>query len=94
MIVLLLCLLLSERLRPGQVAMLLFACALAAEYSYSLRSREIVGFDISTEIHVAQLHPDARDAGTPLHRNDAYSAMLSITVLPSVLSAADRHLGR
>ena len=64
--------------------MLLFGCALATEWAYSLRSQEIIGFDISTEIHIAQ-ETLATGIWHSAHHNDAYGAMLSITVLPSTL---------
>jgi uncharacterized membrane protein len=76
----------AHRLTRGQVALLLFASSLAAEWAFSIRSQEIVGFDISTEIHVAQ-HVQALGIWHPLNRNNAYSAMLSVTVLPSTLAA-------
>jgi uncharacterized membrane protein len=76
----------AHRLTRGQVALLLFAASLAAEWAFSIRSQEIVGFDISTEIHVAQ-HTQAVGIWHQLNRNNAYSAMLSLTVLPSTLAA-------
>lgn len=79
-------LVLAPRLGRGQVAMLLFACSLAAEWSFSLRSQEVVGFDISTEIGIAQ-HVQAAGIWTSLHRGDAYGAMLSVTILPSTLAS-------
>ncbi|HTW12578.1 MAG TPA: hypothetical protein VME01_07540 [Solirubrobacteraceae bacterium] len=83
---LLFCLVLAPRLSRGQVAMLLFSCVLAAEWAFSLRSQEVVGFDISTEIYVAQ-HTQALGVWHSTHHNDAYGAMLSITVLPSTIAA-------
>jgi uncharacterized membrane protein len=76
----------ANRLSRGQVGMLIFACALAAQWSFSLRSQEVVGFDITTEIEIAK-HTLAAGIWHPVHHNDAYSAMLSVTVLPSVLHA-------
>jgi uncharacterized membrane protein len=83
---LLACLVFAGRLSRAGVAMLLFACALAAEWAFSIRSQEIVGFDISTEIYVAQ-HTHAAGIWHIVNRNNAYSAMLSVTVLPSALDA-------
>lgn len=83
---LLFCLLRSHRLGRAQIAMLIFGCALAAEWAFSLRSQEIIGFDISSELYVAQ-HTQALGIWHLTHRNDAYSAMLSLTILPSILAA-------
>ena len=83
---LLLCLAFANHLTRAHVAVLLFACSLAAEWAFSIRSQEIVGFDISTEIHIAQ-HTEALGIWRSVHHNDAYGAMLSITVLPSALAA-------
>lgn len=78
------CLVRAPRMSRGQVAMLLFGCALAVEWASSLRSQEIVGFDMSTEIYIAQ-HTQTVGIWHPVHHNDAYGAMLSITILPSTL---------
>ncbi len=80
------CLLFAGRLSTAQVGMLLFACALAAEWAFSIRSQEVVGYDIANEIQIAR-HTQAVGIWRTLHRNDAYGAMLSITVLPSALAA-------
>ena len=58
--VLLGCLVRADRMSRASVAMVLFACALAAEWAFSLRSQEIVGYDISSEIHIAQYTLQAR----------------------------------
>ncbi|MGH2915648.1 MAG: hypothetical protein ACRDMX_11740 [Solirubrobacteraceae bacterium] len=80
------CLIVAPRLDRPQIAMILFGCALAALWSYSLRSQEIVGFDISTELFVAK-HTQHAGIWHALHPHDAYGAMLSITVLPSALAS-------
>ncbi len=80
------CLALSGRLSRAQVAMTLFACALAAEWAFSLRGQEIVGFDITTETLIAQ-HIHASGVWNSNHARDAYDAMLSLTVLPSALTS-------
>ena len=76
----------APRLSRAQLAMLLFACALAAEWAFSLRGQEVVGFDITSEIAIAQ---QIQRVGIwySLHRGDAYGAMLSVTVLPSTLAS-------
>ena len=83
--VLLGCLVRADRMSRASVAMVLFACALAAEWAFSLRSQEIVGYDISSEIHIAQytLQHGIWHTG---HSNDPYGAMLSLTVLPATLA--------
>jgi uncharacterized membrane protein len=83
---LLFCLLRAGRLGRAQVAMLLFGCALAAEWAFSLRSQEIIGFDIATELHIAQ---QTQTLGVWYlgHHNDPYGAMLSLTILPSILAS-------
>lgn len=79
-------LLFAERLGRRRAVTLLFSCALAVAWSWSLRSQEIVGFDISTEFYVAQ-HAHTVGVWHTLHHNDPYGAMLSVTVLPSTLAA-------
>jgi hypothetical protein len=74
----------APRLTRAQLAVLLFGCALAAEWAFSLRSQEVVGFDINTEIHIAQ-RIQRVGVWHSLNQGNAYSAMLSVTVLPSVL---------
>jgi uncharacterized membrane protein len=79
-------LLAGNRLTHREMAVLIFSCALAAELAFSLRSQEIFGFDISSEIGTADF---VHSSGVwhRLEPNDAYGAMLSITVLPSVLAS-------
>ncbi|MGH2908178.1 MAG: hypothetical protein ACRDK8_02635, partial [Solirubrobacteraceae bacterium] len=79
-------LLFAERLGRRRAVALLFSCGLAVAWSWSLRSQEIVGFDVSTELYVAQ-HTQAMGIWHTLHHNDPYGAMLSVTVLPSTLAA-------
>jgi uncharacterized membrane protein len=80
------CLVFSNRLGRAHVAMLLFGCALAAEWAFSLRSQEIIGFDITTELHTAQ-QIQAAGIWHAVHHNDPYGAMLSLTILPSILTS-------
>ena len=79
-------LLLHSRVSVGTTALLVWCCALAAEWAFSLRSDSVLGFDISTEYHVAQSIQHVGYWHANQHGN-AYSAMLSITLLPSVLSS-------
>lgn len=83
---LLICLVRADRWSRAQVGVVLFACALAAEWAFSIRGQEVIGFDISTEIHVAQ-HAQAVGFWHARHPGDAYGAMLSITLLPATLTA-------
>ena len=81
--VLLGCLVRADRMSRASVAMVLFACALAAEWAFSLRSQEVVGYDISSEIHIAQ---DTLQTGIWHAAHNPYAAMLSLTVLPATLA--------
>jgi hypothetical protein len=80
------CLMAAGRLNRRQVVAILFCCALAVEWSWSLRGEGIIGYDISTEFYIAN-HTHQVGLWHTLHRNDAYGAMLSVGVLPSVLDA-------
>jgi uncharacterized membrane protein len=76
----------AERLTHTQISAVIFSCALAMSWSFTLRSQGIIGFDISTELEIAkQTHHLGIWHVT--HHNDPYGAMLSLTVLPSVLEA-------
>ena len=76
----------ADRLSRGQVCALIFSCTLAAEWGFELRSQEVIGFDVTTEIFVAQ-HTLAAGIWHVHQPHNAYGAMLSLTVLPSVLSS-------
>jgi hypothetical protein len=80
------CLLAAHRLSRRQIVAILFCCALAIEWSWSLRGEGIIGYDISTEFYIAN-HTHQVGIWHTLHRNDAYGAMLSVGILPSVLDA-------
>jgi hypothetical protein len=86
LIVFLGCLLAARRLDRRMIVVVLFCCALAVEWSWSLRGQGIIGYDISTEFFIAN-HTHQVGVWHTLHRNDAYGAMLSVGVLPSVLDA-------
>jgi uncharacterized membrane protein len=77
---------LSRRLDRKLLVVILYACALAILWSYSLRSDLVNGFDIATEYHDSQ---QAVTAGIwhLAHPGDAYGAMLSVTVMPAELHA-------
>jgi uncharacterized membrane protein len=74
----------ADRLSRTHVSALVFGVALALLWGYSLRSRFVYGYDVSSEFNFLD---DTWRAGTwhSGHRDDAYGAMLSLTVLPSLL---------
>jgi uncharacterized membrane protein/glycosyltransferase involved in cell wall biosynthesis len=83
--------LLAFVVRPGkasipQLAFVLFGVSLAVVWGYSLRSRTVVGYDITTELNVARITAQT-GIWHSRHQDDAYGAMLSLTVLPSLLHA-------
>lgn len=64
----------------------IFAAALAMMWSFSLRGDLVYGFDISSEYY--SLNQTVMSGVWHVyHPNDAYSAMLSVTVLPTELHA-------
>ena len=77
---------LASRFDDTLLKTVLYAAALAMSWSYSLRGDSVYGFDISTEYQ--KLHETILTgvwhAG---HSNDAYGAMLSVTVMPAELHA-------
>ena len=79
-------LLVAPRLPRAHIVMVLFGCTLAGMWAISLRSQEIVGYDISTEIFIAK-HTQRAGIWHAVNHDNAYAAMLSITVLPSTLAA-------
>jgi uncharacterized membrane protein len=76
----------ADRISRSQLSLVLYGVSLAACWSFSLRSRFVYGWDISTELHV---FASTWHAGVwhPAHPNDSYGAMLSLTILPSMLHA-------
>jgi uncharacterized membrane protein len=73
---------LASRLADSFLMMLLFSAGLALMYSYSLRGDLVYGFDISTEYQVLT---ETVTSGVwhATHYNDAYGAMLSLTIMPT-----------
>lgn len=67
----------------GRVQILLFSSALALIYLYSYRSNYLYGFDIQQEFQRFAYTSGGR--WVPPDNGDPYSAMLSITALPTVL---------
>jgi uncharacterized membrane protein len=76
----------ASRLDETMLEAVLYAAALAASWSYSLRGDGIYGFDIATEYQRLQ-QTILTGVWHPAHPNDAYGAMLSVTVMPTVLHA-------
>ncbi len=85
-VVLLLTSLLAPRMSGAALATTVFATGLALMWGFSLRGQFVYGFDIAGEY---QTFAQVLHAGkwTTVHHNDAYGAMLSLTVLPSTFSA-------
>jgi uncharacterized membrane protein len=76
----------SSRTDDALLGTILYSCGLAIVWSDSLRGDPIYGFDIATELQRLQ-STIAAGIWHPGHPNDAYGAMLSITVLPAQLHA-------
>ena len=74
----------SSRLGDKLLRVILHAASLAALWSFSLRGDGLYGFDISTEYQRLQ---QTINSGIwhAAHPNDAYGAMLSVTVMPTEL---------
>jgi uncharacterized membrane protein len=77
---------LASRLDEPLLRIILYAAGLAMTWSYSLRGDPIYGFDIATEYQRLQ---QAMLTGVwhVAHANDAYGAMVSVTVMPAELHA-------
>ncbi len=76
----------ASRLSATSLRMLLYAVSLAWGWSYSLRGDGVYGFDISTEYQRLQ-QTISTGIWHAAHPNDAYGAMLSVTVMPTELHA-------
>ena len=68
------------------LVVILFAAALAMMWSYSLRGNLVYGFDISNEYYSLS-QTVTSGVWHVSHPNDAYGAMLSLTILPAELHA-------
>lgn len=69
--------------REGRVMLVIYSCALTLLWSYSLRSKGMYGFDIQQEFGAYQA--TAHSLAWNSVPGSAYSAMLSITALPTLL---------
>lgn len=76
----------GSRLDTLQLALILYSIGLALAWSFSLRSGTVYGFDVSGELPILNA---THEAGIwhLSHPSDAYGAMLSLTVLPSLLQS-------
>lgn len=79
-------LVLSASLEKTVLVVVLYAVSLALTWGFSLRGALVYGFDISAEYHAMQQTITTGIWHTG-HVNDAYGAMLSVTVLPAELHA-------
>jgi uncharacterized membrane protein len=75
----------ADRLPTGHVAAGLVSLGLALQYSYSLRSAYVFGFDIQTEYRTFTV-VDQAGRWHPGSAGNIYNAMLSVTILPSELT--------
>jgi glycosyltransferase involved in cell wall biosynthesis len=75
----------GQRWSVRQLAMLVYGASLALMWGFSLRGHFVYGFDISGEY---QTFTQVLHAGRwyVSHRDDAYGATLSLTILPSTLA--------
>lgn len=74
----------SSRLDDFLLESFLYASGLAMLWSYSLRGDSVYGFDISIEYQKLE-QTILAGVWHPGHPNDAYGAMLSVTVMPAEL---------
>jgi hypothetical protein len=74
----------GNHLSRVQLAMIVYSGALALLWSFSLRGDFVFGYDISSEFHFldSTFRSGVWHSG---HSDDAYGAMLSLTVFPAVL---------
>jgi uncharacterized membrane protein len=74
----------AHRWSVAQSATLIFGASLALIWGFSLRGHFLYGYDIASEYHTFTTVLQAARWHAS-HRNDAYGAMLSLTILPSSL---------
>lgn len=78
--------LLAPRCDDSLLVMIIFAASLAMMWSYALRGSLVYGFDISSEYY-SLTQTVTSGVWHVSHPNDAYGAMLSLTILPAQLHA-------
>lgn len=76
----------GPRLTPALLGITLYAVGLALLWSFSLRGASVYGFDISDEYYVLQQTVHA-GVWHFAHPDNAYAALLSVTVLPAEIHA-------
>ena len=76
----------ARRCQDSLLLVMVFATALAMMWSFSLRGDSVYGFDIASEYHALN-QTVTSGIWHVSHPNDAYGAMLSVTVLPAELHA-------
>jgi hypothetical protein len=76
----------ADQLGTTTLRLVVYSAALALLWSFSLRGDFVFGYDISSEFHFldSTFRSHVWHSG---HRDDAYGAMLSLTVFPAVLHA-------
>jgi uncharacterized membrane protein len=75
-------LLYASRLDESLLITALFCVSLALMLAFSLRGAFVYGFDISTEYQRAAM-TTTQGVWHPTHQNDAYGALLSLTIMPT-----------
>jgi len=76
----------ARRLSLGQLTLILYGAGLALAWGFSLRGHFVYGWDITAEYHVLT-STWANGVWHTAHPQDAYGAMLSLTVLPAAIHA-------
>jgi uncharacterized membrane protein len=76
----------ARRMSASQLAAAIFGVALAAGWSFSLRSHFVYGWDIASEYRIVNT-TYAAGIWHAYHPKDAYAAMLSLTTFPATLTA-------
>ena len=85
--------LLAPRCDDTLLVVIVFAASLAMMWSYALRGSLVYGFDISSEYYSLS-QTLTTGVWHVSHPNDAYGAMLSLTILPGPAARPLRHLRR
>jgi len=80
------CIVFARRMSTSQLATAIFGVALAAGWSFSLRSHFVYGWDIASEYRILNT-TYAAGIWHAYHPKDAYAAMLSLTTFPATLTA-------
>ncbi len=76
----------AHRTPLARLGVVVYGAGLALMWGFSLRGSFVYGFDIAGEYQTF-VHVLTEARWHPAHVNDAYGAMLSLTILPSTISA-------